>query len=79
VAASGAGSRVELHVSDAGEGVPAQLRPRLFQRFAARRGWGSTGLGLHIVRELARAQGGDTFYRPADNTFVVVLPAAGES
>ncbi len=75
VAASGGGGRVELHVSDAGDGVSPELRPRLFQRFAARRGWGSTGLGLHIVRELARAQGGDTFYRAEDNTFVVVLPA----
>jgi signal transduction histidine kinase len=80
VAASGVGGRVELHVSDAGEGVPSQLRPRLFQRFAARRGWGSTGLGLHIVRELARAQGGDAFYRAEDNTFVVVLlPARSPS
>ena len=32
-----------------------------------------TGLGLHIVRELARAQGGDATYRPEHNAFVVRL------
>jgi PAS domain S-box-containing protein len=69
--------RVELHVSDAGGGVGEDLRGRLFERFAARGGMRSTGLGLHIVRELARAQDGDASYRPEDNTFVVVLPSAG--
>ena len=37
---------------------------RLFERFATGRGRGGTGLGLFIVRELARAQGGDAFYDP---------------
>ena len=37
---------------DAGPGVPPELRDRLFERFASKGGHG-TGLGLHIVRELA--------------------------
>ncbi len=68
--------RVELTVSDAGDGVSAEVRDRLFERFATRGGDG-TGLGLHIVRELARAQGGDASYRAEDNAFVVTLPRAG--
>ena len=66
---------VEVTVRDAGDGVPPDLQGRLFERFATRGGRG-TGLGLHIVRELARALGGDASYRPEGNTFVVRLPGA---
>ena len=48
--------------SDAGDGVAPAMRDRLFERFATGRGRGGTGLGLFIVRELARAQGGDAVY-----------------
>ncbi len=67
---------VSLVVADAGPGIPDELAPKLFERFATA-GRGGTGLGLYIVRELARAQGGDAFYRPADHAFVVSLPMAG--
>ena len=73
---------VEIRVSDAGDGVAPAMRDRLFERFATGRGRGGTGLGLFIVRELARAQGGDAFYesgspdRPS-GTFVISLPRAG--
>lgn len=65
---------VELVVADAGAGVPEEQRDRLFGRFATTRGAHGSGLGLHIVRELARAQGGDAAYRPEVNEFVVTLP-----
>jgi PAS domain S-box-containing protein len=65
---------VEMVVSDAGGGVAPELHDRLFERFATR-GAGGTGLGLHIVRELARALGGDATYRVEDRAFVVTLPA----
>ena len=55
------GDVAELTVRDAGPGVPPELRDRLFERFATRGGPG-TGLGLHIVRELARALGGEATY-----------------
>ncbi len=45
-----------VRVVDAGPGIPAELRERLFERFA--RGSGGTGLGLPIVRGLVSAQGG---------------------
>jgi PAS domain S-box-containing protein len=58
------GSVVEVKVSDSGPGVSDDLEPQLFRKFvrgAGRRDRG-TGLGLFIVRELARRQGGDAWY-----------------
>ena len=51
------GDRVHLHVCDAGPGVPADLRDRLFQPFVSRSP-GGTGLGLAIVRRIMEAHGG---------------------
>jgi len=79
VAAQPLDDSVVLTVSDAGPGVAPELRDRLFERFATRGAHG-TGLGLHIVRELARALGGDASYRAEDNAFAVRLPrGAGSS
>ena len=70
--------RIEIRVHDHGDGVSSQMRPRLFERFAAGGpGKGGTGLGLFIVRELARAHGGDAAYVPTPAggaTFVISLP-----
>ncbi len=59
------GSRVEVTVSDTGEGIRAEDLPHIFERFyrgdAARsrhRGAGA-GLGLAIARGIVRAHGGD--------------------
>ena len=75
VATRQVGDEAELTVRDAGPGVPPDLRDRLFERFATRAGHG-TGLGLHIVQELARALGGEVTYLPAENAFSVRLPRA---
>ncbi|WP_166140649.1 PAS domain S-box protein [Nocardioides ochotonae] len=64
---------VEIAVTDAGDGVDPEMVPRLFGRFATGSAKG-TGLGLHIVRELARAHGGDATYRSDDGAFVLELP-----
>ncbi|UMG91389.1 PAS domain S-box protein [Nocardioides sp. TF02-7] len=66
---------VRLVIRDAGDGVPEGLQGRLFERFATGSSRG-TGLGLYIVRVLARAQGGDADYRRDDGAFVVTIPAA---
>ena len=55
---------VEIRIRDSGPGVPEAVRPRLFSRFATGAASGGTGLGLFIVRELARAQGGEATYEP---------------
>jgi PAS domain S-box-containing protein len=79
VACRAAGNTVEIAVSDAGPGVPLELRERLFERFATGPGRSGTGLGLFIVRELARAHSGDAWYAPLGGRggeFVLSLPAA---
>jgi PAS domain S-box-containing protein len=70
---------VEIRVSDLGPGVAAEMQPRLFERFATGDSKGGTGLGLFIVRELARAQGGEASYEPRTQdlpagAFVISLP-----
>jgi two-component system sensor histidine kinase MprB len=62
-------------VSDHGPGIPDADKPRVFERFyradAARSAPGS-GLGLSMVREIARAHGGDVFVgdAPAGGTTI---------
>jgi PAS domain S-box-containing protein len=78
VCARRVGDQVQITVTDAGEGVTGNVRTRLFERFAAGSKRGGTGLGLFIVRELARAHGGDAWYAPAGTdpaAFVFSLPA----
>jgi PAS domain S-box-containing protein len=82
VSAEAAGDSVEIRVSDQGQGVPEELRARLFDRFATGVSKGGTGLGLFIVRELARAHGGEATYEPPDGPsapggFVVRIPRSG--
>jgi signal transduction histidine kinase len=72
-----------IKVTDRGPGVPHSFEPRLFERFARAPDAGpkaaGTGLGLWIVRTLARANGGDAWYEPAEgggSRFVLRIPAA---
>jgi signal transduction histidine kinase len=55
---------VHIRVADAGPGVPAELIPRLFDRFAIAGPHQGTGLGLYLVRQIARELGGDVEYHP---------------
>jgi signal transduction histidine kinase len=65
---------VELAVSDAGEGFPDDFVEHAFERFTRGAGGrsGGAGLGLSIVRAIARAHGGDATAQGA--TVRVVLP-----
>ncbi len=79
VAVEATPERVDFRVSDQGSGVTSAVHPRLFERFSTGLNKGGTGLGLFIVRELARAHGGDAFYEPASpgtpsGTFVLRVP-----
>jgi two-component system, OmpR family, sensor kinase len=72
---------VALRVADDGPGIPAELRPRVFERFtrgdgSRSRAAGSTGLGLAIVAAVADAHGGTVGVdsSPAGTTFTVRLP-----
>ncbi|RZU50437.1 PAS domain S-box-containing protein [Krasilnikovia cinnamomea] len=55
------GEGVELMVQDRGPGIPEELVPRLFDRFAR-----GSGLGLFIVRHLVEANGGSVRYERAE-------------
>src|SRR5882757_1526503 len=64
VAARPAGDWVEVTVDDEGIGIAPGDHERIFERFVQgetgdRRRFGGIGLGLYIVRQLARAQGGE--------------------
>jgi signal transduction histidine kinase len=65
-----ADERVELSVCDRGPGVPESEHARIFEPFyrppGGRRPEGSVGLGLSLVRQIARHHGGDAGYLPRD-------------
>jgi two-component system OmpR family sensor kinase len=70
-------------VTDDGPGIPADLQPVLFERFARgdssrSRAAGSTGLGLAIVAAVVEGHGGtvDVQSEPGNTSFRVILPRA---
>lgn len=76
-------SAVRLRIADDGPGIPPQLLPHVFERFARgdasrSRAAGSTGLGLAIVQAVVAAHGGQVDVRsePGRTAFEVLLPLA---
>ncbi len=75
---------VEIAVVDQGMGIPAELQPRLFERFyrvdpARSRDTGGTGLGLSIVKHIVADHGGEVtvWSEPGQgSTFTIRLPLA---
>ena len=74
---------VVLSVLDDGPGIPAELLPHVFDRFARgdgsrSRSAGSSGLGLAIVSAIVASTGGtvDVTTRPGQTAFLVRLPVA---
>ncbi|MFD7089632.1 sensor histidine kinase [Streptomyces sp. NPDC059896] len=80
-AGAGGGSSVVLEVRDDGPGIPPDLLPHVFERFARgdasrSRAAGSTGLGLAIVQAVVTAHGGTVAVQsvPGRTVFSVLLP-----
>lgn len=82
VECSSSGSDVVLAVEDRGVGIPEEHVARIFERFyrvdpARAAETGGAGLGLAIVRRIARLHGGEATYRPArpkGGRFEITLP-----
>ena len=82
-----AAERAMIEVIDHGEGIPPQIREKIFQRFwradtSRTRETGGSGLGLAIVSSIVAAHNGmvDVVETPGGGaTFRVSLPLAGSS
>lgn len=79
------GDQAILRVMDRGPGVPEDDRERIFEPFYRRPGMREgqdkgVGLGLALVRQIARRHGGTAICRPRDGggtCFEITLPVAG--
>jgi signal transduction histidine kinase len=70
-------SHLRVVVEDSGPGIPEDLTPRLFERFArSESATTGSGLGLAIARTYARAHGGELVYDRRDRgaRFELILP-----
>jgi signal transduction histidine kinase len=78
-ATSSAEGRVQIAVEDNGPGIPADIRPHLFEPFVTSKPAGEgTGLGLAVCRGLVEAGGGSLTAEESPlggARFVVELPA----
>jgi two-component system OmpR family sensor kinase len=82
---NGSPGEVVLSVADNGPGIPVELQPEVFERFARgdgsrSRASGGTGLGLSIVAAIVTAHGGEVALdsRPGRTAFTVRLTAAAQ-
>ena len=73
-----------MRVADDGPGIPDEVQPVLFERFARAdtsrsRATGSTGLGLAIVAAVVAAHDGEVHVasRSGRTVFTIRLPLAG--
>ncbi len=77
---TGTSHGAEIRVEDAGPGIPAEDQERVFEPFYRRANAVTStgaGLGLAIVRQIARVHGGDVHYSQREgggSRFVVTLP-----
>jgi two-component system, NtrC family, sensor histidine kinase HydH len=66
-----------IRVHDDGPGIPAEVRPRIFEALFTTKAKGS-GLGLALCRRIVEAHGGSIQLAPSETgaAFVLVLPTA---
>ena len=86
IAIDSEGGQARIRIEDAGPGVPAAERDRIFDKFfrgqtGSSDALGGTGLGLFFASETMRAHGGSIQLEERDlpgSTFTLTLPLARE-
>ncbi len=78
LAARDDGGMASITVIDNGPGIPARIRPTLFDPFVTHGKANGTGLGLAIVRQIVQAHGGEISFTTGDmgTAFLVRIPRA---
>jgi len=75
---SKAGNRVEVTVSDNGNGIPSSIIDKIFQPFFTTKPTGQgTGLGLSLAYDIVKAHGGELKVNTKENEgseFLILLP-----
>jgi signal transduction histidine kinase len=83
VLSAGTGSAARMIIADTGAGIPPSERDHIFDRFRSGSELGEgrrTGLGLALVRAVARAHGGEALVHSTPGSgseFELMLPVAG--
>src|SRR3989475_310531 len=73
------GESVAFGIRDTGQGIPSELRPRIFERFVKGPGSPGSGLGLAIAKDIVSAHGGtiEAISDPGNGTEIrFTLPVA---
>ncbi len=83
-----AGTQLEIHVIDTGEGISPEFAPYVFDRFSqgdasTTRRYGGLGLGLAIVKQLVELHGGTIRFESSGKNlgskFTITLPLLGDA
>jgi len=71
------GTRLLIQISDNGEGIPAEIKDKLFNKFCSTKGAKGTGLGLAITRKVIEEHGGSISVESQQGkgtTFFIEIP-----
>ena len=72
------GDRVEITVSDNGNGIPKNIVDKIFQPFFTTKPTGEgTGLGLSLAHEIVKAHGGELKVETKEGegtNFIIIIP-----
>ena len=78
---SGDGGKVEIKVSDNGNGIPQKVLDKIFQPFFTTKPTGQgTGLGLSLSYDIIKAHGGEIKINTIEGEFtefLIQLPISG--
>ncbi|MDY7013254.1 MAG: response regulator [Cyanobacteriota bacterium] len=70
-------SRIEVSITDTGQGIPPEIQNKIFQPFFTTKAPGEgSGLGLDIVKKIVEKHQGEISFEtaPGQTTFSVILP-----